>query len=93
MSAMASPRSRPLRARKPRKVKRVASSPLATSAASSADAPGTGETTIPASIAAATSLAPGSESSGVPASETSAKLSPATRRATSAGVARASLCS
>ena len=56
-------------------VNRSTSSPDATSAASSADAPGMGQTRTPASAAARTSRAPGSESSGVPASDNTIKVS------------------
>src|SRR6187397_2264868 len=60
------------RGRNPRNWYRSAGNPLATSAVSTADAPGRTVTGTPASSAAATSLAPGSLIPGTPASLTSA---------------------
>ena len=85
-------RSAPLRGRKPANAKARVAKPLATSAASTADGPGTGTTSKPASSAAATSRSPGSETSGVPASETSAIDSPCASRSSSSGTRFASLC-
>ena len=51
-------------------------SPEATSAASTADGPGTGTTRAPASTAARTTRKPGSDTAGVPASLSSASLLP-----------------
>ncbi len=53
------------------------------SAASTAEAPGTGTTTPPAAIQASTSSSPGSLTRGVPASVTRATSSPPSRRSSS----------
>ena len=78
--------------RKPANANGRVAKPLATSAASSADGPGTGTTAAPASSAARTKRSPGSETSGVPASETSAIRAPRASRSSSSGTRRASLC-
>src|SRR5438876_1902870 len=67
--------------------------PLATSAVSTADGPGSTVTWTPASSAAPISRAPGSLIPGSPASETSAYDSPARRRGSSSATRFASLCS
>ena len=83
--AIASRRAAPSRGRKPTKRKPPpVASPLATSAASTALAPGIGTTRTPAAIAARTSASPGSLTAGVPASVTSATDSPGVERSTSA---------
>ncbi len=68
-------------------------SPLATSAVSTAEGPGSTVTGTPAANAARTSSAPGSEIPGIPASETRATLSPASSLGISSATRRASLCS
>src|SRR5207253_2707750 len=67
--------------------------PLATSAVSTADGPGSTVTWTPASSAAPINRAPGSLIPGSPASETSAYDSPATSRGSTSATRFASLCS
>ena len=82
-----------LRGRKPTNAYGPPPRPLATSAVSTADAPGSTVTGTRASSAARTRRAPGSETSGIPASVTSAMRSPASSRGRSSATRAASLCS
>ena len=79
--------------RKPSKKKRSVGRPATISAASTAEAPGTATTLMPAAAASATSLKPGSEISGVPASDTSASAAPDSSRARIWGRTTEALCS
>ena len=86
------PRGGRSRGKKPTKRKPPSpASPLATSAASTALAPGIGTTRTPAAIAARTSASPGSLTTGVPASVTSATLSPFSSSSAIARARRASV--
>ena len=88
MNEAASPRGR-----KPTNWYRSPRSPDATSAVSTAEAPGSTVTSTPAASAARTIRAPGSDTPGMPASETSAMRSPASSRGSNSDVRDASLCS
>ena len=68
-------------------------SPLDTSAASTADGPGTTVTARPAAATAAATRAPGSDTAGIPASLTRATVRPAATAATTSSTRSASLCS
>ncbi len=78
-------RSRPVRGRNPSNVQRGPARPDAATAASTAEAPGSGTTTPPALAQARTSSSPGSLTPGVPASVTSARSGPARRWSSSSG--------
>ena len=82
-----------LRGRKPAKRHASDGSPLATSAVSAEDGPGSTSTATPAATQPWTSGKPGSETSGIPASLTSATTSPPSIRSTSSAARGRSLCS
>ena len=84
-------RSRPERGRNPSNDQRGPATPDPATAASTADAPGTGTTVPPSAAQAATSSPPGSLTDGVPASVTSARSAPPRRCSSSAVVRAASL--
>ena len=74
------------RGRKPSNTQRSVGRPETTSAAVTADGPGTTLISIPASTAARRRRNPGSETAGMPASETSATRSPSRRRSSSSSM-------
>ncbi|CUQ23027.1 Uncharacterised protein [Flavonifractor plautii] len=71
-------------ARKPSKVNRPVGRPDTARAVTRAQGPGMATTSTPLWAQRATSSSPGSETAGVPASVTSAQLSPASRRLSTA---------
>ena len=81
----------PFRGRKPSNTNRPVGSPLVTSAATTADGPGTTSTVPPASTTARTMRSPGSEMPGIPASVTTATRSPARIRRSTSAMARTSV--
>ena len=74
------------RGRKPSNTQRSVGRPETTSAAVTADGPGTTLISTPASTAARRRRNPGSETAGMPASETSATRSPSRRRSSSSSM-------
>ena len=81
------------RGKKPRKTYGWGGKPLADTAVTSAQGPGTQETITPAARQARTSPKPGSESTGMPASDTRAMVWPSCRAARTWGRRSLSLCS
>ena len=92
-SASRSARALPLRGRKPSMHQRAVGRPLAATAATGADGPGTTSIRWPASTTRRTTLSPGSEIPGMPASETRATVPPSSRRRITSVAALSSVCS